>query len=661
LCLLLLNSYVFSEDLENFFDEVNNYTKKNNLNIEYQPSALTILYGKELEALGIENLNQALDFVPGLQTMPGTTNFTRISLRGNAQPTELFYEKIRFYINGIDINYNYFSNFPINLIERIEIIKGGNFNILGNNGYLGSINIVSKIDYDYNGISLGTGSFDKKNGSVYFNKKFNDWKLAVDSYYVKDNKKIDAPFGYTTFDESYSRDKNSLEGVEEKAFGINLKNDNWNFNTRYLETDQQNHYGFFGFIDFDDSGYSDYKVFTSQISYENNISRNNKLKAKLGVSSYDMNVNSFLNKLEPNTSGYYNPHYNIDYSKRDILGEISIVNNYFNNHEIEYGAYLSKNYYFKNNFYTNVDSNIKVGSVAQYNYRPTTDNLTLAYGQNSLANDDNNSYFIQDNYTYNENINFLVNTKVDDYESYKEAINYSLAGVYSRDNVNIYKAIFSKNHRFPSVFETNSSGYITIFDKKIIEPEESKTMELIYNYINQDEKFKINSYYTVFDNNIEQIFDGTNSYYINNKNTLDNYGLEVEYSKVFLNRSKLLLNSSYSIFKYKNDEISSVNINTPIASKITANLGYIYPLTSKLDISGTSKYYGTKTLINSDKIDDVILFDISSSYLIKKNLRFNTSIKNILDTNYYYYGYNSKNEKMLREGRTFNVSISYEF
>ena len=593
--------------------------------------------------------------------MPGTTNFTKISLRGNAQPTEFFYEKIRFYINGVDINYNYFSNFPISLIKRIEIIKGGNFTILGNNGYLGSINIVTKIDNDFNAVNIGSGSYDKKNISLYFNKDFDDWKLGIDAYYIKEDKEIDAPSGYPTYDDSWKRDKKSLEGVEDKAFGINLNNDNWNFNMRYLETNQQNHYGFFGLIDFDDSGYSNYEVFTSQISYENDITAHTKLKAKLGISNYSMKVNTYFFKFEPNDLGYYDPHFQVDYSKKDVLGELSFTNNYFDKHEIEYGAYFSKNYYYKNNNYTNVDNNINISSMLLLNYFPTTDKLIFENVQNSLSNEYNNSYYIQDNYTYNENLNFLINTKIDTLEKYKEVINYSLAGVYSSDNINIYKAIFSKNYRLPSSFETNTIGYLDTYGNEELKPEKSYTLELIYNYINQDEKFKINSYYTTFHNNIELIYADRSSYYYNNNDTLNNYGLELDYSRVFENRSKLLFNSSYSVFKYSNKEANFASIDTPIASKITANLGYIYPVNSKFDISATSKYYGTKALINGEKIDDVLLFDLSSSYRVKKDLKFFFSVKNIFNTDYYYYGYNTKDEKMLRESRAWNASISYEF
>lgn len=669
--IIIFNPNLFANNFENFFDNVNNYTKNNNMNVEYQPTSLTILYGEDLEALGIKTLSEALDFVPGLQTMDGTTNFSRISFRGTLRPYDIIYEQIRFYINGLDVYYNYFSHFPISLIERIEITRGGMSVAYGERGFLGSINIITKIDnYDESGINLGSGSFNEKNGSVFFNKNFNKWKLGVDSYYLNNDKKISAPSAnltnYNISNSSLDRKEESFEGVEEKAIGINLKNDNWTFNTRYIETTSQNHYGFLGYLDFDDNGYSKYAVSTSQIVYENYIS-NNKIKSKIGYLNYNYKLNTYLYKLEPNSIGLYNPHYQIDYTTQDIFSDVSITNSSIKNHEIVYGVSLVNSQTLKNNYSTNADY---IGNVGMYNplsdsYFPITSDLTTLSGNKGFLNNEdsltNYSYYVQDTYSYNDNLSFLFNTKIDDSQYSNNLVNYTISGVYSNDNTNIYKAIFSKSYRVASATESSITGHFSVYGNENLKPEESNTFELIYNYINDKDSFKVNNYYTIYENSIDIMNNGTSYQYYNNKDNLDNYGLELEYSKNFENRSKFLFNSSYSIYKYKNEEFNSADINTPIASKVTANMGYIYPINSKLNVSGTSKYYGAKALLNDSKIDDVVLFNLSSSYSINRDMKILFSLKNVFDTKYYYYGFNNLDEKMLREGRTWNLSLSYEF
>jgi outer membrane receptor protein involved in Fe transport len=670
--LLFISNNLIAENLENLLDNVNDYAKNNNMNIEYQPSSLTILYGDDLEALGIKTLSEALDFVPGIQTMDGSTNFSRISLRGTIKPYDIINEQIRFYVNGIDVYYNYFSHFPINLIERIEITRGGISAAYGEGGFLGSINIVTKIDnYDENGISLGTGSFNEKNGSVFFNKNFNKWKFGIDSYYLNNDKKVFAPsanlINYNISNSNLDRKKESFEGVEEKAFGINLKNDNWIFNSRYLESTSQNHYGFLGYLDFNDSGYSKYTVSTSQIVYENYISNNNKIKSKIGYLNYNYKLNTYLYKFEPNSIGLYDPHYQVDYTKQDIFSEVSITNSSIKNHQIVYGISFSYSHIPKNNYYTNADYIGKIGLYDPLNdaYLPISSDLTTLSGNegflNNIESQTNYSYYVQDTFSFNDNLNFLFNTKINDSEYSDKLINYTISSVYSTDNINIYKATFSKNYRTPSRIESFLSGHLSAFGNKDLKPEKSNTLELIYNYINDNDSFKLNNYYSVYENSIDVMNNGTSFEYYNNEDDLNNYGLEVEYSRNFENRSKFLFNSSYSIYKYKNKEFDSADVNTPIASKITANMGYIYPINSKLSVSGTSKYYGAKALLNDTKIDDVVLFNLSSSYFINDDMKILFSLKNVLDTKYYYYGFNTLDEKMLREGRTWNLSLSYEF
>ena len=150
--------------------------------------------------------------------------------------------------------------------------------------------------------------------------------------------------------------------------------------------------------------------------------------------------------------------------------------------------------------------------------------------------------------------------------------------------------------------------------------------------------------------------------YYNKNEDDDNYGIELEYSKSFENRSKLLFNSSYNIFEYKNKENFNLNINTPMVSKITGNIGYIYPVNSKLSISSYTKYYGKRNVLGDNKsVPEVLLFDVGASYSISKDTKIFLNIKNIFDTKQYYWGYNTNDERMLREGRTWSANFRYDF
>ena len=53
-------------------------------------------------------------------------------------------KKLDFFIDGISIGANNFENFPISLIDRIEISKGSTFGLNNPYSFVASINIITK-------------------------------------------------------------------------------------------------------------------------------------------------------------------------------------------------------------------------------------------------------------------------------------------------------------------------------------------------------------------------------------------------------------------------------------------------------------------------------------------------------------------------------------
>ncbi|MDX9743682.1 MAG: TonB-dependent receptor [Arcobacteraceae bacterium] len=672
----IFNTYLFADDIEKLFKDANNFTNSTNLNIDYQPSVLTVLYASDLEALGISTLSEALDFVPGLQTMTGTSNISKVVIRGNTQPYDFVFEKIKFFINGLDVNYYYYyTNFPISLIDRIEVLRGGASALYGQNAYSGAINIVTKSTGDLqNSINLGAGSFNQKNASAVINKTFGDWKLGIDAYYFKNDKKVDAPSGKTTATSIsnylFTRDKESLEGNLEKSIGIILKNDNWSLNSRYTTTTMQNGYGSFGLIDFNEEGSFKFTTLTSELAYKTDISEHNKMKSTVGILRNNAELNTYFYKYEPNNFGLYDPHYQYNYTKQTLHAEISLINNSIDNHEIEIGAYFGRVFTLDNDFSTNADAIANIGLHVGDYYVPISNQLTTLSGSTGFVRSTGaqsiSSYYLQDTFHFNDALDFSFNVRMDDYEFFDKVTSLRFASVYSLDNTNIFKFILSKSYRIPSLIEKNLVGHIGISGNQNIKPENTNTAELAYIYTTSKDNFKINTYYSICQNAIDLKHDGlynnTTFQYYNNSDDQKNYGLELEYTKKFENRSKLLFNASYSRFIYTNKELNVTEANTPTASQITADLGYIYPLNEKLTFSGLAKYYGTKQLVDTtNTIEPVLLCNLTIQYRPINDVKLMLSGKNIFNQNYYYYGYNTIDGKMLREGTTWFLNMSYDF
>ena len=659
----------FSQELGNLLDNLNNYSNKTNLNIDYKPTAMTVLYASDLETFGINTLGEALDFIPGIQTYSGTAFAPFISVRGQSQPLNSVYEKVGFFIDGISIGANNFENFPISLIDRIEISKGSTFGLNNPYSFVASINIITKSSIkNSNNISFQTGSFDKRFTSLSLSEKLGSFDMGLGFYYLKDNKKVDAPSATLTTEEfgtSFDRKKESLEGKEDVGFLLSFKNDNFEFSNRYIKSDRQNNYGFFNLLDFNDDGYSKYETIASELKYVQDISQNNILESKIGFLQNNYQFNTYFYKLEPNNLGLYNPHFNLDFAQRDKYLSFLIKNSTFNNHEIDFGVHLSRKSTVKNDFYTNVDEDYKIGSLIGSSYIPNTPHLTKLSGKDGNISDiedkTNISYYFNDTYSYSENLTLSFLAKLDDFKEFDSAKSFKLGTVYSNDSKNIYKFILSKSSKTPSSMEDSMVGHLRVYGNKDLKNEEIESAELIYIYSDNKDKLKLNLFYSIYKNGIDSREFDTNKYkFINKSDDENNYGLELEYSKLFENRSKLFLNSSYNIFEYKNSYYN-FDINTPVVSKLTTTLGFIYPLSSKFTISPLLRYYGDKNLLNGTEIDDVLLTDLTLSYRFSKDSKLSFGAKNLFDQNYYYYGNKTKDEKMLREGRTWFTSFSYDF
>jgi catecholate siderophore receptor len=99
------------------------------------PQSVTTLDRERLDDQGIEQLGDALRYVPGVTLSLGEGNRDQVVLRG--QPTTA-----DFYLDGLRDDAQYYR--PLYSIERVEVLKGANALLFGRGGGGGVINRVSK-------------------------------------------------------------------------------------------------------------------------------------------------------------------------------------------------------------------------------------------------------------------------------------------------------------------------------------------------------------------------------------------------------------------------------------------------------------------------------------------------------------------------------------
>jgi outer membrane receptor protein involved in Fe transport len=683
ICSLLTSVALIAQeksDFESLFKEVSDFTTRTNINIDHQPSVLTVLYSDDLKAMGVRTINEAFDFVPGIET----SGNNQIVTRGASEPNNFVYLKMKYFIDGVDLGYHYYGDFPIELIDRIEVLRGGASAIYGQGAFLGAVNIITKSSHKSanNTVNVEAGSFDYRKGSALLHTQVSGWDIGFDTYYKKHNRTVDAPNAPVALladplplmygvNGTFSGEKISHEGLREGGFGLIAHNDEWRFTSRYFQKHSQNYYGFFGVLDFDDSGYTDYRTASAQLTYESKLSDDFSLKADVGISQNQYEVNTYYYQIEPNMVGLKNPHFNMQHTIQTTYTEVALESERFDNHRIKIGAYAGYIDVTKNQYAANVDRIGQIGAPDPFVpgvYWANQTELTTLSGEKgvfALPSEQQKllSYYLQELYHASDALDLSLNIRLDDYEFFNSMLSWRAALVYSEDDINIYKLIASRAYRAPSYSEAFTVDHFGIYiGNPTLKAESVDTYEAAYVYTRSPQTLRANLYYSIYKNAIDASLDDLYIYQNISQNRYS-HGVELEYTQEFENRSKLMLNGRYTEYKYTNVNLGTdVKIDNPNISQVMAHAAYLYPLTSSLSWSNVARYYGKKELAKyNGEIDDVVLWDSTLNYRYSKDITASLIVKNAFDTIYYCPSAGTNVAPIQREGRVIYASLEYDF
>lgn len=140
------------------------------------PAAATIITAAELEAMGAQDIDEALEMVPGLHVSHGSFLYgSRYFIRGIVST---YNPHTLVLLNGIPETSLFtgdrgerlvaMTGFPVKMVERIEIIRGPGSAIYGADAFAGVINIITKRPEDMQGgqASVAYGSFNTARASL---------------------------------------------------------------------------------------------------------------------------------------------------------------------------------------------------------------------------------------------------------------------------------------------------------------------------------------------------------------------------------------------------------------------------------------------------------------------------------------------------------------
>lgn len=146
------------------------------------PASVTVITAADIRAFGYRNLADALQSVRGFYaTYDRTYNYAGV--RGFAPPGD-FNSRLLVMVDGIRVNDAIFdtgaigNEFPVDvdLIERVEVVRGPSSSVYGANALFGVINVITRRGANIKGVEAAAelSSYASKRGRATLGRKFDN-------------------------------------------------------------------------------------------------------------------------------------------------------------------------------------------------------------------------------------------------------------------------------------------------------------------------------------------------------------------------------------------------------------------------------------------------------------------------------------------------------
>jgi len=680
------------DDFETLLDNASEIATKKSLNVDYLPSVVTVIDAQTYRDTGIQTIAEALDMLPGIQMQLSPTGYTMTTVRGLKNPNAYLSDKIKILIDGVVINNevlgssHFYMDFPLQLVEKIEVLRGPNSTLYGAGAFYGTVNIITKLGSESkeNQLYAGMGSYRYRTAGTNLNTSSGNWKLFADGYYKKNDKALDV--------------KNEVRKTDEemKDFSVGFKatNGGFEFLTRLKQSTYGNFYSYEGYLNPIPQRDEDHtnRYFFSQFSYKTTLD-GYQLETKASFSHRELDVknnmasiNEISDKFAVVDIDMQEGFYTHEKSHEENLeAEAILTLPPLKSNGILVGAGVRQVNITKDEFYSsientiieNMDAIVNHPNYDNFRYREEKESAFWANPTTTLLPENTHRTigygYVQDLISVTDDVDLVLGLRVDDYSDYGPQWSKRAGLVYRTSDTTILKLLYGSAFRAPTLIEAYQNGHInTRAGDSTIVPEETDTFEAVAIYMpNLNHKLSLNLFYSKLKNVIDlEEFPNTDPGYQNFKERYSQ-GVEFEYFFKTAMKHNLYFNATYLDTLYtipEEPDIASVDQSMPDISKVMFKAMYVYRPTEALSLGTAWRYFSetTKTelsWVDSDATcDPVHIIDETVTYRVSPSSELRLTVKNLFNTEVtlpsYYY---STDGGIVREGRNYFLSYIQKF
>ncbi|MGO3784724.1 MAG: TonB-dependent receptor plug domain-containing protein [Pseudoalteromonas prydzensis] len=438
------------------------------------PSTITVFNGKKIALLGVNNAFELMNFVPGMQSTRG--DWVGAVPKDHARGVYLDSGNILVMINGERLNESSFGKasvympfIPVEVIDKVEFIRGPGSALYGSNAFLGVMNIVTKSHA--NEISLAVGNVGQASAAFSLSQQVNQQThlFANGAYNSKNGERysqgVRDPLRSSYLEAGLNIDKFAVRGrynqVELNDF-LNLGG--------YSEDNQHRSENTFISVGYDWID-TDTSTFAAKVAYTHHQIQSAGLIAaadNLPLANYDFFVGP----------AWHTSDLTINLDASHQFGNGWLFNSGLEyNHAEQQKADVRSNYFDVNSGEIIVEDPFYQGSIVTIsNYAPF---------QSLQATFETRSIYGQIKVPYSEQFSLFLGARFDDVKDLDSNLSPRIAAIYKPVEAHTLKFQYGESFRTPVTNELYSNDDVTIGNPNLTS-EYVKTTELVWRYERQD-------------------------------------------------------------------------------------------------------------------------------------------------------------------------------
>lgn len=600
-------------------EELTNVTvvtpSKSNETMNEAPSNVTVLTRAEIDRLGIDNMYDLFNYIPGFQTERGLWlgEVSLIHARGYVGENPY----ILIQIDGVTVNEislgttnaytRYLDLYPV---KQVEVIRGPGSALYGTSACLGVVNLITETDLKKGRLGFGSQSRTKL-GFRYSEKTNNEIHISIGADYYTDN-----GASYTLLDSITTRDPRQYYRTDAV-----LKYKNLDLRVVYNGEETSDFLNFSRVAN--GINFNKTKTFLSKVSYKWKLDEKLSITPSASFSRWNLDLVGLI--VPAGMAGSSHDFFAGPYSQSSRYdAELEIEYSPTEKDHIQLGTEANSYGLDISGAYSNhiAPDHSVIAPVEEYytgQIQPYDDIESFMSAVRYLQ-----SYgsYIQYRRKWNKNILTYLGSRYDIYTISKNAFSPRLAFIYHTPFNSSIKLLYGEAFRAPVHNELYGDSPVGV-GVNTLKPEKIKTAEASYSQNIKIGTIDISYFNTSINDIIEFVpFEDTDKITLaNNDTTFNSHGIELQ--------------SKLKVFPFLYTYITSTIILNTDSKKTFKEYGslVISYQSKKLTTSASALYRQKRNLITQQ--NSYFLLNAHISYKFSNTINIYAKASNILNTKYF--------------------------